>query len=110
MRCFSAVAGLAVAVGALNGVVHSVLLVCSSTLTPPRSLAVSVALTRWAIASHVSRIIFFCDKLLRSGSSRAIAAVAAWWRILLCAFLARHALHVCVPSSPDGRVCKKVEK
>ena len=74
------------------------------------SVADSVALTRWAIASHVSRTICFFHTLLRSGFSRAIVAVAAWWRIILCTFLARHALHVWQPFSPDRRFSEKAEK
>ena len=94
MRCFLAVAGTVVAAGRLlKGAVHGGLLV-PSALTPSWSVAVSVALTRWAIASHVSRTIFSCHNLLRSGSNRAIAAMAAWWRIVVCTFLVRHALHV----------------
>ena len=110
LHCFWAFAVSAVAAESLfNRARPGVLLVALSVLTPSLSVADSVALTRWAIASHVSRTIWFFHTLLRSGFSRAIAAVAARWRIILCTFLPRHALHACLPSFPDRRLSKKTE-
>ena len=62
-----------------------------------------------AIASHVSRSTWVRRNVLRRGSSRLMLDAAARLRRTACATTVRHALHVCVPSSPEGRFPMKSE-
>ena len=95
LRSFSGVTVSTVAAGGfLNPARPRVLLVALSALRPSLSVADSVALTRWAIAAHVSRRICFFHSLLRSGFNRTIVAVAAVADYSLYSFCAARVAHL----------------